>query len=128
MGEAVYYVRRALYELRCRKGKEDGASQNQDFDYIRAQKWPVPSVRQFDAATERLRRLGRIRDTSGGDENTRLYRLTTDGELEEEEQRRPWAKRVFDELRRPANAAKLVYALVGAVLGSVATVLAQRFL
>lgn len=121
MGDSVYYVRRALYELRYKQGKAE-ATRNQILDYIRHRGWPVPG-RNFDAAVGRLCALMRAQSI-GND----VYRLTPDGELEEEEQRRPWRNRLLAELIQPATVAKVIIGTAGLLAGIAITLLTQKLL
>ncbi len=117
MGDSLYHVRHALYELRHDHGKTMGATEIEILNHITSRGWPVPTS-NIERVMERLIALKRAEVLRKTDSvTTTRYALTTDGELEDEILRRPWLLRVFDELKQPPTAAKLIIGAAGLIVG-----------
>lgn len=119
MGDSLYHVRHALYELRHEHGKTGGATQIDVLNHLQVRKRPVPSS-NIDRVLDRLVELKRAELVQKTDSvTTTRYALTTDGELEDEYMHRRWVLRVFDEIRQPPTAAKIIIATVGVLVGAI---------
>jgi len=117
-----------MYELRHEHGKTSGATQIEILNHMQSRGWPVPAS-NIDRVLSRMIELARAEIVRKTDSiTTTRYALTTDGELEDEILRRAWLLRVFDELKQPPTAAKVVIGGAGLILGIVVQRLASALL
>ena len=126
--EATKIIRQCLYELAHRLPRDPdkgGWTQAEILSYASERKWAVPDTAFRKAVAGLIKSESAESDADIGliDGAASVwihgtYWLTAKGDLEEEEARRPWLAKVWDELRRPGFVA-------GVFVGILATVAAQ---